>query len=84
MQLNTKKQTVDTHDRVKKSAVFFYNQKIKDKAPNDYVHMMNSDSIPTILESAICPPNTFEMPYEDFIKVRSTLLLEYANKLISL
>lgn len=60
------------------------NQKIKDKAPNDYVHMMNSDSIPTILESAICPPNTFEMPYEDFIKVRSTLLLEYANKLISL
>lgn len=60
------------------------NQKIKDKAPADYVHMMNSESVPQILGSAICPPNTFEIPYEDFISERSMLLLKYANKLIDL
>ena len=59
------------------------NQKIKDKAPSDYVSLMNPDSIMEILESAICPKDTFTMTYEEFVEVRTKLLLSYANELIS-
>lgn len=58
------------------------NQKIKDKAPDEYVKMMNKSSVSRILSSAICPPDTFEMTYDNFIDVRSKLLLDYALKLI--
>lgn len=59
------------------------NQKIKDKAPSDYVSLMNPDSIMEILESAICPKDTFTMTYEEFVEARTKLLLSYANELIS-
>lgn len=59
------------------------NQKIKDKAPNEYVKMMLADSVPAILSAAYCPENALEMAYEDFIDSRSNLLLEHARILIS-
>ena len=59
------------------------NQKIKDKAPSEYVQLMNTNSVPEILSAAICPENTFTMDYDSFIKARTELLQNYANRLIS-
>lgn len=59
------------------------NQKIKDKAPSEYVKLMNPDSVLDVLSAAICPPETFSMDYESFITARSNLLLNYANTLIT-
>lgn len=60
------------------------NQKIKDKAPDEYVGLMNADSVQELLKSAVCPEKTFEMTYENFVKARSEMLLERANKLINI
>lgn len=59
------------------------NQKIKDKAPSDYVALLNPDSISEVLGAAICPPDTFTMDYDEFLNARARLLLEYANSLIN-
>lgn len=59
------------------------NQKIKDKAPDEYVKMMDKASIPSILALAYCPDNTFSLSYEKFIELRSKLLFERANELIT-
>ena len=40
------------------------NQKIKDKAPSEYVQLMNTNSVPEILSAAICPENTFATVYK--------------------
>jgi hypothetical protein len=58
------------------------NQKIKDKAPNEYVNLMNNVAIPKILDAALCPRDTFTIKYEDFIKSRVQILLDYAKRLI--
>ena len=47
-----------------------------------YKTLLPTDSLNAILESAICPPNTFELSFDDFIKARIKLLVAYANKLI--
>lgn len=59
------------------------NQKIKDKAPADYVKLMNQTSVAEILSAAICPNNTFSMDYDTFLSERAELLLNYANGLIN-
>ena len=59
------------------------NQKIKDKAPSDYMSLMNVSSIPEVLKAAICPPDTFEMEYDKFLSARAEMLLSYANMLIN-
>lgn len=59
------------------------NQKIKDKAPTDYVKLMNQDSISEILDAALCPSITFSMSYDKFLEKRADLLLDYANSLIN-
>lgn len=58
------------------------NQKIKDKAPSDYVSLMNAVSVPEVLVTAICPSDTFRMKYDDFLQARAKMLLDYANTLI--
>ncbi len=58
------------------------NQRIKDKAPSDYVSLMNPDSILDVLNSAICPLDTFQITYEEFIERRAAMLLDYANALV--
>lgn len=59
------------------------NQKIKDKAPSDYVKLMNADAVTDVLSSAICPVNTFNMKYDAFLSERADMLLQYANTLIN-
>jgi hypothetical protein len=58
------------------------NQKIKDKAPSDYVKMIDQEKLPSILKSAICPEDTFSLDYETFLHKRNKLLVEYARTLI--
>ena len=59
------------------------NQKIKDKAPNEYVKYLNPESMPDVLQAAICPEDTFNLSYEEFIDKRKKLLVEYAKSLIN-
>ena len=58
------------------------NQKIKDKSPKEYVNLINNTIVPTVLDSALCPRDTFNMDYDKFITERTKMLLEYANTLI--
>lgn len=58
------------------------NQKIKDKDPNVYKALLPSSSINQILESAICPINSLDLSFDDFLDERITILKTYANKLI--
>lgn len=59
------------------------NQKIKDKDPKEYMKLMSSESIPFVLESALCPENTFILEYGAFTTERNRILMEYATHLIS-
>lgn len=58
------------------------NQKIKDKAPSCYKKLLNNDSLNDIMNSALCPTNALDMTYDEFVKSRTLILLEYAKKLI--
>lgn len=58
------------------------NQKIKDKAPSDYKNLINKDSIDKIMESALCPKGSLDMNYNKFVKIRTQILLRYAQNLI--
>ena len=59
------------------------NQKIKDKAPSEYVKYLNLESMSDVLQAAICPEDTFKLSYEEFIDKRKKLLVEYAKSLIN-
>lgn len=58
------------------------NQKIKDKAPNVYKEMLPADHIKDILESHLCPLDTFELNYDDFIDKRAEVINDYVRQLI--
>ena len=57
------------------------NQRIKDKAPAEYCKMMNSDKINDILQSALCPSQTFCLDYDTFLNERSKILVDQAKVL---
>lgn len=57
------------------------NQKIKDRAPSDYKKEIVGDLV-DIMESALCPHNALDLSYEEFLKQRTDILLNYANSLI--
>jgi hypothetical protein len=58
------------------------NQKIKDREPKDYQQLINPQSKNEILDAVLCPHDSFDLQYEDFIEKRIELLNEYANNLI--
>lgn len=58
------------------------NQIIKDRAPKDYVKYLNPESITDVLSSAVCPGDTFDLDYDDFVNKRKKMLLDYAKGLI--
>lgn len=58
------------------------NQKIKDKSPKIYKSLLPFDRMDEILELNLCPSDTFDLGYEEFIEKRSRLLVDYANTLI--
>ncbi|MBE0337278.1 GmrSD restriction endonuclease domain-containing protein [Paenibacillus sp. 23TSA30-6] len=57
------------------------NLKISDKAPFDYQSLINDKE--SVLKSALCPLNSFELPFNKFVSERSKLLLKRAGELIS-
>lgn len=57
------------------------NQKIKDRAPSEYKKEIVGD-LKEIMGAAICPENALDISYEEFIKMRTDMLLDYANSLI--
>ncbi|MEC4273419.1 DUF262 domain-containing protein [Adlercreutzia sp. R25] len=80
-----KREGFEKRDRYKLANFCFLNnadnQKIKDKAPAEYVSLIREDCLPEILESALCPPDTFQLSYEIFLEERAELLAEYARAL---
>ena len=54
---------------------------IKDRAPVDYKTDIVGN-IKEIMSSSICPENALDLTYDNFIKERSDMLLDYANMLI--
>lgn len=58
------------------------NNLIRAKAPSIYINEINTDKKAAYLESAFCPPNTADLPYDQFIAARAELLSEQAIKLM--
>lgn len=58
------------------------NQKIKDKTPTDYKKLIPSQTISDVMNRAICPINSLDLKYEDFLNKRITLLINYAKSLM--
>lgn len=58
------------------------NQKIKDKDPKIYKKMLMEEGMDEILTTHLCPLNTFELDYSEFINTRVDLLVDYAKQLI--
>ncbi len=57
------------------------NQKIKDRAPSEYKNLIVGN-LNNIMESALAPANSLNLSYEEFIKERTKILVNYANDLI--
>lgn len=60
------------------------NQKIKDKDPKEYKCLLRIEKIDAILDSALCPRDSLDLEYRDFIDKRAKMLVERANELIGL
>jgi hypothetical protein len=59
------------------------NNKISAKKPSDYIKdMPTGETLNNILESALCPSNTFDDKFVPFIDERSKLLIAFSKKLI--
>lgn len=56
------------------------NNKIKDSDPKDYKKLVEKSDL--VLKHAICPIDTFDLSFEDFIEKRNKMLLEEVNKLL--
>ncbi|MBP1965189.1 DUF262 domain-containing protein [Paenibacillus aceris] len=57
------------------------NIKIKDKDPKEYKQLIEQPEL--VLEHAVCPPNSFDLSYEEFVEKRNKLLMEKVQKLLS-
>jgi hypothetical protein len=60
------------------------NQRIKDKAPSQYIDMIPADVRSDAFERAFLPPNWFRMNFEDFTSARSKLIEKHAKELCGL
>lgn len=58
------------------------NQKIKDKAPQEYKSLIPTGNIKKIMAAALCPLDSLDMEYEDFINNRCSILVDRGNDLI--
>lgn len=59
------------------------NNAIRAKSPATYILSMDESKRDEYLSSAFCPLDTFQISYEDFLKKRTELLAEQAQKLMS-
>lgn len=58
------------------------NQAIKDKDPREYKKLLPQGSIKEIMKSSLCPENSLDMDYQNFIDNRVSLLVSKAEELI--
>lgn len=58
------------------------NQKIKDKAPSDYKSLIPAGSLLEVMQHALCPGNSLDLKYEDFLKARIEILFDKVKELI--
>jgi len=59
------------------------NQAIKDKDPKVYKYLLPQENIKQIMESSLCPENSLELEYQEFIDNRTNILVSKAEELIS-
>ncbi len=62
------------------------NNKIKDKPPSEYRSEMPTDDsiLKEILNSNLCPEEMFSDNYDEFLSVRSNLLVQKAKELLKI
>jgi len=58
------------------------NQKIKDKDPALYKALLPAQSIDNILASAICPPNSLDLDFDEFLTNRAKILVAKAKEMV--
>lgn len=54
------------------------NQKIKDKEPKVYKKLLPQETMNDILASALCPPNSLDLEFAEFLTNRSKILVQKA------
>jgi hypothetical protein len=57
------------------------NQKIKDKSPQDYKNEIAASELQNVMSYALCPENSLELKYEDFVTQRAKILKKKAEEL---
>ncbi|ROI12359.1 DUF262 domain-containing protein [Kaistella haifensis] len=58
------------------------NQIIKDKDPKNYKNLLPPNDLTRIMESSLCPENSLDLEYDDFIENRLRILVSKAESLI--
>ena len=58
------------------------NQRIKDRPPQDYKTLIASSELKTVMKHALCPEDSLDLNYQDFINKRVMLLKKAAEELI--
>ncbi|MCE5341503.1 MAG: DUF262 domain-containing protein [Planctomycetaceae bacterium] len=58
------------------------NQKIKDKAPNEYKTLIPNTTLKDIMIHALCPENSLDLNFDQFLTDRAKLLLGKVRELI--
>ena len=58
------------------------NQKIKDKAPKEYKKLIPAKTLSTVMNHALCPTDSLDLEFADFLEARTKILLDKANDLI--
>lgn len=59
------------------------NNSIKDKSPHEYLQEIPKERRQEYLSTALCPADTGELEYEDFVKKRAKILYEKAKQLMA-
>jgi len=59
------------------------NQKIKDKPPHNYKKLINPAELKAVMEHALCPEDSLDLNYLDFVKNRAEILRKKAEELAS-
>lgn len=59
------------------------NQRIKDKPPHDYKKLIASCELKKVMEHALCPEDSLDLSYSDFVNKRVELLKKKAEELAS-
>ena len=59
------------------------NNKIKDRAPSDYLQEVDQNRKSLYMTNALCPEDFADNPYEEFIGIRTDMLIKRAEELMA-